>query len=594
MANYFIYHYVVLMLFVMSFWGIGELLVRPLSAVKHLGDMKHPIIIALGLGFSISVIQLVAILGYLNVNSLLLIFSAGVISSCIHVFFFIRDNSKRREAINNIKAVFGSRKFYLVAIILCLLPTLIRPLGLPVAWDELMYHLPHAQQWILSGKLTANEWIRYPWFPYNYELIYAASMIMVDDIAPHLLHALAGWLVAIIVYKIAKPHFGTFNALVAVLIWLQLSKSYYGNAYIDMGLTLFIVCATTVFYSWTENTKHHALLYISAFFMGLAAGTKYQALMFLPIFFFILMAKRVSLDVFVKVSIIFLLPCAYWYLRNFLVTGDPFAPMGGKIFGFYDWNAEDFRLQFVDLDHVKSWPEWLLWAALFSLLNKKIYSNSKMKSLLIFTSYSVGIWMLISHYPRYLLPVYPFLAVFSAAGFAFIAMIFYQNVTRIINGTINTDENTKNRHIKIASSAVLVLFIVNALPGIKSALKSVAWNDEKRQAILNKRITGYEVLQYQNEHAIGNTYQFGMEYAIYYAKNQTWGDHFGPGRYRDFASLSSKDLHQKLLDMKFENLMVNESVFKDITTKEEFSCYFSETFRRDPVVLYKIKLSRQC
>lgn len=46
-------------------------------------------------------------------------------------------------------------------------PTLFAPLGPPISWDELMYHLPQARQWALSGQLSVNEWLRYPWFLYN-------------------------------------------------------------------------------------------------------------------------------------------------------------------------------------------------------------------------------------------------------------------------------------------------------------------------------------------------------------------------------------------------------------------------------------------
>ena len=47
------------------------------------------------------------------------------------------------------------------------LPMLLSPLRLPLAWDELMYHLPYARHWAQEGGLTVNPWLRYPLFAYN-------------------------------------------------------------------------------------------------------------------------------------------------------------------------------------------------------------------------------------------------------------------------------------------------------------------------------------------------------------------------------------------------------------------------------------------
>ncbi|WP_159355847.1 ArnT family glycosyltransferase [Methylovorus glucosotrophus] len=594
MFKFFIYHYLILMVAIMSFWGIGHLVARSSSAIGDLGSIRHPIQISLGLGAVICLIQLISILGLLNFTALAMIIAVGIVISSVILFSYFQDKNQRQTFFEGCKSLGKSRKIYIFSLVLCVLPTLLKPLHSPSAWDEVMYHLPHAQQWIMAGKLTVNEWIRYPWFPYNYELLYAAGMILVDDIFPHLLHALAGWLTAVLIYQVAKRYFDSFVAVLSVLIWLQISRSYFGNAYIDMGLTLFIVAAVISFYSWSENPKNNALLYVAAFFMGLAAGTKYQALMFLPIFFVLLVVKRVKVEVFLKLTLLLLIPCAYWYFRNFVITGDPFSPMGGKIFGFYDWNAEDFRSQFIELSTVKGWPHWLLWAAPFCLLNGKVYSERFIRSLVIFCVYSVAVWMIISHYPRYLLPLYPLLAVFSAVAVVYISQFLLVEVIKRMNNGVYI-ETEKVRKLSLAiSSTVLIAFMVVGLVATNSSLKSVTWNETVREKFLNKRIPGYEAIEFQNKYAKGNTYQFGMEYAVYYMKNQTWGDHFGPGRYRDFVDLSSSDLHDKLVSMGFENLMINQDVFKSISLKEDFACYFSEMYKSDPVVLYKIKSSREC
>src|ERR1019366_851882 len=75
------------------------------------------------------------------------------------------------KAISRPLNVFRSRAIlllYLIAIIEsapAILP--------PVAWDSTMYHLPNAVNWAHAGRIYADEFLRIPYFAYNFELIYA-------------------------------------------------------------------------------------------------------------------------------------------------------------------------------------------------------------------------------------------------------------------------------------------------------------------------------------------------------------------------------------------------------------------------------------
>ena len=76
-----------------------------------------------------------------------------------------------------------------MALALVALPALMAPLAPPAAFDELMYHLPYARQVAQSGSLGIHEWLRYPWFPYNYNLLYAGALLVGDDVLTHFLGA---------------------------------------------------------------------------------------------------------------------------------------------------------------------------------------------------------------------------------------------------------------------------------------------------------------------------------------------------------------------------------------------------------------------
>jgi hypothetical protein len=91
---------------------------------------------------------------------------------------------------------------------------------------------------------------------------------------------------------------------------------------------------------------------------------KYQAMPFMALFFLLVLWKVRSLPVFLKITGLTLLPCAYWYIRNYLLTGNPVAPMFPSMFGLADWNASDMAVQLTDIRNHRDWPSVVLWPAL--------------------------------------------------------------------------------------------------------------------------------------------------------------------------------------------------------------------------------------
>lgn len=100
----------------------------------------------------------------------------------------------------------------------------LRPLETPTGWDELMYHLPYAEYWARSGKIEVNVWLRYPLFAYNLDLLYAASMLIGNDIIPHFIHALCGVLSIILAYSFSKEFANVKVGVVSVFLIILSSK----------------------------------------------------------------------------------------------------------------------------------------------------------------------------------------------------------------------------------------------------------------------------------------------------------------------------------------------------------------------------------
>jgi len=582
---YAIAHYLALFLFLAACWGVGRAILRRLearSALSEPGEMPlwHAIAATLGVGLYICVIQWLAIAGQLRYLPLIVALVLGL-ALCLLEWRALPALGGPSMA-QGWRSANWAERGTLLLIALVVLPTLIAPLCPPLAWDEVMYHLPHAKQWALNGQLSVNEWLRYPWFPYNADLLFSAAMLAYDDVMPHLLSALAAWLTAYLVYLAGKRYAGRSVGFIAAIIFLSLTRNEFDNAMVDTSVTLFIFAGCLVFQLWHQQPERRALLGAAAFLIGVAAGIKYQALQVLPVLAIFLLVRTRSPRNWLIATISLLLPCAYWYARNYLLTGDPFNPLGGKLFGFSDWNLGDYQAQIEDIKRNAGWPSWVIWPALLVPFIPKVRRLPGALGALILCAAALVVWLLTSRYPRYLMPFYPLLALLSAA------VLHWAFLTACSRFAGNGDVSLQSKAATACVALALLFVLPVALKYEYKNWKLVAATARARDAILSREITGYPVLAYLREHPMGRTYQFGLEDSLYYAPLRTGGDHFGPGRYRDFAKLAPADLAGALRRAGYAGLLIHTARWPGINTRPGFAQYFTLVHQDGEVSLYQI------
>ncbi|HEY0587626.1 MAG TPA: hypothetical protein VGD52_15920 [Pseudoduganella sp.] len=578
-------HYFALLIFLCACWGAGRALLRRLEPCIAAPDTQerplwHAIAAAFGMGLYICLIQWLAIAGQLRLIPLLVGLVLGL-GLCLLEWRALSARGGPSMA-RNWRSASWAERGTLLLIALVVLPTVIAPLCPPLAWDEVMYHLPHAKQWALNGQLSVNEWLRYPWFPYNADLLFSAAMLAYDDVMPHLLSALAAWLTAYLVYLAGKRYAGRNIGFIAAIIFLSLTRNEFDNAMVDTSVTLFIFAGCVVFHLWHQQPERRALLGAAAFLIGVAAGIKYQALQVLPVLAIFLLVRTRSPRNWLIATVSLLLPCAYWYARNYLLTGDPFNPLGGKLFGFSDWNLGDYQAQIEDIKRNAGWPSWVVWPALLAPFIPRVRRLQGAPGALIICTAALVVWLLTSRYPRYLMPFYPLLALLSAA------VLHWAFVTACRRFAGQGESRLQSK----TATACVALALLFALPvALKNEYKSwklVAPTASARDAILSREITGYPVLAYLRDHPMGRTYQFGLEDALYYAPLRTGGDHFGPGRYRDFANLAPADLAVALRRAGYANLLIHTARWPGINTRPGFAQFFTLVHQSGEVSLYQI------
>ena len=571
-------HYALLAVFAFSCWGLGRTLLRWRPSTRAMPTpLALPMAITLGIGICICTLQALAIAGLLTKMPVLALLGSGLVLGVIAVFLRAREGSMRITLGAAWRARTRAEKSVLIALALMALPTVVAPLSPPIEWDELMYHLPHAMQWASSGRLQVNEWLRYPWFPYNYDLLYAGALLFGSDVFPHLLHALAGWLTAWLVYRLGVMHLDRVTAAVAALLWLSLSKSQYANAYIDMGSTLFILAACVALQQWRQSGSR-AWVAICAFSLGVAAGSKYQVLALLPFFFVVLAWRDRRPSTWFVAAAALALPCVYWYARNAIATGDPFNPVGGRLFGFTDWNLADYQGQFEDLRRHAGWPHWALWGALIVPFVPTLRQRPAVRGALFLAAYMLLVWAASAPYPRYLMHAYPLLALLSAAG----ALHVVRSIGRRLPFLVAPAA------ARWAPRILLGALCVTSFVASQKLWLRIAPTPETRDALLRQNVTGYAMWMHLRAHPVGKLYQLGLEGSLYYAPSPVWGDVFGPWRYRDVIDLEPDELHRKLAAQHFDALVIDTQRLSQVSTRPGFDTHFILLHSEDSIRLYRL------
>lgn len=539
--------------------------------------------ISIATAFGIAVIsfelQLMAIAGHLKSAPLLALIILSVILFLISFGDVVaRFKFRKINLTSSFRSLPLNERLGCLFLLFAMVPTIFAPLSPPLAWDELMYHLPHAKEWARSGELSINPSIRYPRFPFGFDVLFTVALIFENDVFAHFIHAISGWIVGWMIYEFIFSVANRFEACLCAGGWLYLSRGEFQQSYVDMGITMWeVACAASVWKAFAKkNETRIQWLLISAFCLGAGIGGKYQALTVLPLFvFFVLYIERRPIVLF-GIFLAVMMPCAYWYFRNYLEAGDPFSPIGGELFGFTDWNHIDFKNQILDIKRHSDWPPVIFTGAIFAFMRKNVTENKYLHGILMIGVYEFLIWILSSRYPRYLMPAYPFILIASVRGFLILIDFIFVKGEGFIKALLNL------------SIAIFLLFCIHSLSRVIYYWKRITPTPIERNAFLNAKIEGFAIFDYLKLHDVGRLYQFGSEDCIYYFPVPVWGDVFGPWRYRDYTELDANALRDRLVHERFDTILINLEAFPDLNRKKRFEDYFELIYAAGRFALYKV------
>jgi len=594
--------YALLGVWLFGCWGLGRRLLPGGGTVTGasvpaaggpVGPLAHPIAITLGIGVWVCALQALGLAGELKRAPVL---GLAAVGAGLGAWALLRDRRDQAAAAQRAPRCpvrdagtpgTAAERWTWIAVALLALPTLLAPLSPPMAWDELAYHLPHAREWARSGRLVVTDWLRYPWFPYNLDLLFAVPLLWGEDVLPHLLHAAAGWLTAWLIYGLGMRHLrDRVTAGVAVALWLLLSKGQYDRAYVDMGVTLFVTLAFVALHAWHgEAARDRRWLLVAAFGLGIAAGAKYQVLALLPFFAVVLARRDRRPATWLATAGVLLLPCVYWYARNAVLAGDPFSPLGGKWFGFTDWNLADYQGQLADLREKAGWPDGLLWPALAVPFLPALRRRPAVRGALWASAWMLAVWVATSRYPRYLMTAFPLLALLAAIGWV-------QGV-RALRARIAVLRTP--RAARVAGTLLMACVGIASVAWTARFAQRVVPAPAAREALLRERVNGYGLWAWLRDHAgdagVRRVYQLGLEESLYYVPTALLpirGDAFGPWRYGDVAGLAPSTLHRKLAAQGFDALVLNAERWPALPLQADFERFFLPLHADGTARLYRL------
>ena len=412
----------------------------------------------------------------------------------------------------------------------------------PISRDALIHHLAIPKLWLLHGGFYEIPWADFSYFPMNIDLLYLICLYFKNDIIPKFIHFAFGLGTGLLVYCYLKNRLTKNWGLLGFLIFfstpviIRLSTT----AYVDLGMTFFITASILAFVRWRDGKyKDIKWLILSAVCMGFAAGSKYNALIAwfflnLMIVFYYSRDTENGLGALKSGAVFFaiaLLVVSPWFIKNYILTGNPIYPLFDRVFRFLHhagensagiaaaadskWASNIFqrreivfgesfletllipiRMFFQGKDGSVQYFDGSLNPILiiilpFAFLNREL-NRDKVFFLLFSVFFLFMAYFLTVIRIRYILPVIPFLAILSVVG-----------IKNVVDWAGKKSSQVRRTGLIGISAATIVFIAFNFLYlkdyfNIVQPVKYIL-NQETKDEFLSRNVGSYPAMQYINK-----------------------------------------------------------------------------------------------
>jgi hypothetical protein len=168
-------------------------------------------------------------------------------------------------------------RWFWIALGLAAIPMVWAALAPPVAFDEILYHLPFVQAIARDGAVRFQEHLRFPVFPLLAELIVFPVYRIGGDVAPHFVSLLATLLTGVVMLSWARRR-GIANGMLAAAAFLG------GPIIVRLGTTFYVEPLLTLFVTLgffaLDREDDDRRWFHAGLALGAACSVKYLGLYF--------------------------------------------------------------------------------------------------------------------------------------------------------------------------------------------------------------------------------------------------------------------------------------------------------------------------
>ncbi len=216
-------------------------------------------------------------------------------------------------------------------------------------WDGLAEHLAMAKLWAQAGNISPLWYEHHSQFPATVQMLYTLAHLFRGPVAAKLFHFAYGMLGVGAVFLLTRRHISRPAAPWAAIVvattpvytWL------WGVAYVDLAMVAYLLLSVHFLLLWIEKQKATYIV-LSGILGGAAMAVKMQSIVHFGVIALIALyvlwrspqhcrarcGRHVGLLLLVA-----LIVAGPWYVKSWVITGNPVYPFAYSIFGGKHWSA---------------------------------------------------------------------------------------------------------------------------------------------------------------------------------------------------------------------------------------------------------------